>query len=86
MRILVISQTAVAAQHTCAFRESHDPETLEPIGAICGEPATQEIYWKDGRVSPSCSKHGLRALDRDTRALVKRVTRPKHEAQWATIG
>lgn len=72
--------------HTCTFREAHDPETLEPLGPACGKAATQEIYWHDGRVSPSCSEHGMRALDKDTRALVARVTRPKREDQWATSG
>jgi len=70
--------------HTCAFRESHDPETLEPTGPRCGKPATQELHWKDGQVSPSCPEHGMRALDKDARKLVARVTRPKSEDQWAT--
>lgn len=37
-------------EHTCAFREAHDPETLKPLGPACGKPAMQEIYWHDGRV------------------------------------
>ncbi len=65
--------------HTCAFRDSHDPETLQPIGPACGQPATQEIHWKDGRVSPSCPVHGIVALDNDARALVSYVVRP-----WST--
>lgn len=73
-------------EHTCAFRESHDPETLEPLGRACGKPAMQELYWHDGRVSPSCSEHGMRALDDEARALVVRVDVPTCEAQWATIG
>jgi hypothetical protein len=72
--------------HTCAYRASYDPETLEPMGAVCGKPAMQELYWKDGRVSPSCSEHGMRALDDDARALVARVSRPAREDQWATTG
>jgi len=55
-------------RHTCAFRTDFDPVTLEPRGPQCGKPATQELYWADGRVSPSCQKHGLRALDKDARS------------------
>jgi len=73
-------------KHTCAFRSSHDPDTLEPTGPRCNKRATQEIYWQDGRVSPSCPQHGLRALEKEARALVVRVTRPQSEAQWATAG
>lgn len=73
-------------EHTCAFRESHDPETLEPMGAACGKPAMQELYWHDGRVSPSCSEHGMGALDDDARALVVCVRRPTRADQWATTG
>lgn len=73
-------------RHTCAFRTDFDPVTLEPRGPQCGKPATQELYWADGRVSPSCQKHGLRALDKDARALVVRVTEPKTDAEWRTRG
>jgi hypothetical protein len=73
-------------EHTCAFRESHDPETLKPVGPACGKPAMQELYWHDGRVSPSCSEHGMRALADDACALVARVSRPTREDQWATTG
>jgi hypothetical protein len=73
-------------KHTCAFRQEHDLERDEPTGAVCGEPATQEIHWKDGRVSPSCAKHGLVALDKDALALVKRVTHPLLERDWLTQG
>lgn len=75
-----------SGEHTCAFREAHDPETLEPLGPACGKPATQELYWCDGRVSPSCAEHGVRALDEDVRASVVRVTRPTRAKEWATIG
>jgi hypothetical protein len=71
-------------KHTCAFRPEHDLETDEPRGPACGAPATQEIHWRDGRVSPSCAKHGLRALDKAARALVSLITRPKTEAEWVT--
>lgn len=73
-------------KHTCAHHDSFDPETLEPTGPACGKPATQELYWCDGRVSPSCAEHGTETLDDDARAMVVRVTRPTCEAQWATIG
>jgi hypothetical protein len=73
-------------EHTCAHHESFDPETLEPRGPACGKPATQELYWHDGRVSPSCPEHGMKALDADARALVVRVTHPTREDQWATMG
>ncbi len=59
----------------CAFREEHDPVTLEPLGPACGKPATQIIYWRDGRASPACDEHGMSALDDDARALVSRVAR-----------
>lgn len=72
--------------HTCAYRAAFDPETFEPVGPACGKPATQELYWLDGTVSPSCPDHGMRALDDDARALIVRVSRPTHENQWATIG
>ena len=71
-------------KHTCAFHDDHEPETLSPRGNKCGRRATQEIYWCDGRVSPSCDKHGMAALDVDARALVAQVFRPQTEAQWAT--
>jgi hypothetical protein len=71
-------------KHTCSFRESHDPETLEPLGPDCGKPATEEIYWDDGRVSAACSEHGVQALDEDARALVVRVTQPQRDDEWAT--
>lgn len=71
-------------KHTCAFKSRHDPDTLEPLGQECGKPATQELHWADGRVSPACGRHGLKALDEDARALVVRVTRPKTESQWKT--
>jgi hypothetical protein len=73
-------------EHTCAFRESHDPETLAPVGPACGKPAMQELYWRDGRVSPSCSEHGMGALDDDARALLHRVHVPTCENEWATTG
>jgi hypothetical protein len=73
-------------KHTCAFREAFDPETLEPVGPACGKPATQELYWHDGRVSPSCSEHGMRALDKDAHPLVARVSFPTRENEWATTG
>ena len=73
-------------KHTCAYRESYDPETLEPVGPECGKPATQELFWHDGRVSPSCPEHGLEALDDDARALVDWVCFPVREDQWATTG
>jgi hypothetical protein len=73
-------------KHTCAFRAAHDPDTLEPLGAACGERATQELYWQDGRVSPSCPVHGMEALTEEARALVTRVTRPQSETEWATTG
>lgn len=60
-------------KHTCAFREDHDPDTLEPRGAVCGKPATQTIHWRDGRYSPSCAEHGLKALDDDAKKLVRLV-------------
>ena len=60
---------------TCAFRPFHDLETDTPLGPACGKPATQEIHWNDGRYSPACSSHGLRALEPDARALVARVVR-----------
>jgi hypothetical protein len=72
--------------HTCAFRESYDPETLEPVGPACGKPAMQELYWRDGRVSPSCFEHGMGALTGDARALVVRVYVPTCENEWATTG
>lgn len=75
-----------SAKHTCAFCLDHEPKTLKPRGPQCGKRATQEIYWNDGRISPSCPRHGLRALDNEARALVVRVTRPKTETQWATRG
>ncbi len=73
-------------KHTCAYRESYDPDTLEPVGPACGKPAMQELYWRDGRVSPSCAAHGMKAIDEDARTLVLRVTRPTCEDQWATTG
>jgi hypothetical protein len=73
-------------KHTCAHHDAFDPETFEPVGPACGEPAMQELYWHDGRVSPSCEKHGMQALDDDARALVMRVMRPTREDQWATMG
>jgi len=76
----------MSKRHTCAYRENYDPETFEPMGPACGRRATQEIYWNDGRVSPSCPAHGMRALDPSARALVKRVTHPKSDEQWATNG
>lgn len=72
--------------HTCAFHESHDPETMEPTGPPCGRSATEEIHWKDGRVSPACVAHGMQALDAAARALVTRVTCPASEDQWMTTG
>jgi hypothetical protein len=80
------AQSIPKCQHTCSFREDHDPETLEPRGPGCGKRATHELYWADGRVSPSCPKHGLPALDKDARALVVRVTKPRTEKEWATEG
>lgn len=73
-------------EHTCAFAEAHNPATLEPRGRRCGKPATREIHWKDGRVSPACPVHGLQALDEDARSLVLRITRPGSEAEWKTTG
>lgn len=72
--------------HTCAHHDSYDPETLEPTGPACGKPATQELYWHDDRVSPSCDDHGIQALDVVARALVIRVKRPTREEEWATRG
>jgi hypothetical protein len=46
----------------------------------------QELYWCDGRVSPSCADHGKAALDDDARAMVVRVVYPVREEQWATRG
>ena len=73
-------------KHTCTFMPFHDADTLEPLGPCCGERATQELYWQDGRISPACSRHGLQALDKEARVLVVRVTRPRSEAEWATTG
>lgn len=39
-----------------------DPETGDPR---CRRPATQLIFWKDGRYSPSCGKHGFAHMDAD---------------------
>jgi len=72
--------------HTCAHHDSFDPETLEPTGPACGRAAMQELYWRDGRVSPSCADHGKAALDDDARAMVVRVVYPVREEQWATRG
>ena len=57
----------------CTFHFAHDPVTLTPIGPACGKPATQTITWVDGRQSPACPEHGLKALDADTLVLVRRV-------------
>lgn len=67
------SQPAPDAWHACSHTPSYDPETLEPQGPECRARATAWLYWKDGRVSPSCPAHGLDSLDPDARALVLRV-------------
>lgn len=56
---------------TCAFHYEYDPETLDPRGAECGDRATHEIHWKDGRVSPACDAHGFDALDPYGKSLVE---------------
>lgn len=50
----------------CSYTKSFDHETGEPRGPQCGRAATQVIFWRDRRFSPSCESHGLRALDADT--------------------
>lgn len=74
------------SKHTCAFRENYDPKTLMPVGPSCGQPATQELYWADGRVSPACPKHGLSALTQEATLALVQITTPITEAQWATRG
>ncbi len=59
----------------CQFCDEFDPGTLQPIGPVCGNSAVQVIYWKDGRISPSCGTHGLRALTLEARAEVRAIRR-----------
>ncbi len=54
----------------CEYRASFDPETEEPKGRACGRAATQVIFWRSRRFSPSCGMHGFRALDDSARAEV----------------
>lgn len=73
-------------KHTCAFCREHDPDTLQPVGPQCGKRAVQEIFWMDGRVSPSCSKHGYEALEPDAQKLVVHVSTPQSDSDWETMG
>jgi len=57
----------------CTFRFDHDPATLTPRGRACDRPASEEIYWLDGRVSNACDLHGVDALTDDAKALVLRI-------------
>jgi len=57
---------------TCEFRAEH-AEDLSPVGPGCGKPATQVIYWADGRWSPACDQHGYSALDQLAKKLVKSI-------------
>lgn len=59
---------------SCSFRESYDPDTLEPIGPDCGRKAIQLIRWRDGRLSPACGKHGWEALTEEAQSLIDYVT------------
>lgn len=72
--------------HTCIFHDDHDMVNDVPIGNVCGAPAIQEIYWKDGRVSPACHLHGWQALDSHARTLVKKIVLPRSEGEWRTQG
>lgn len=62
----------MATNETCVFTFDHDDD-LSPVGPRCGRPATQVIYWVDGRSSTACADHGLDALVPEARALVARV-------------
>lgn len=59
---------------TCAFTPDYDRVTLEPKGEQCGAPAVEWLHWKDGRVSPACSDHGLAALTPETHELVDHIS------------
>lgn len=59
----------------CAFRQTHDPKTLEPTGPACGAPATCNLIWKDGRHSPACQEHGYNTLTPEAKKLVAKVVK-----------
>jgi hypothetical protein len=59
-----------STRERCAFHAMYDPVTWEPTGPKCGRVATHAIWWRDGRRSPACPKHGLKALDPDAREMV----------------
>jgi hypothetical protein len=42
----------------CMYGDDYDPETLTPRGPRCGRPAIDLIFWRNGRYSSACEKHG----------------------------
>jgi len=63
----------------CGYHYSHDPVTDKPKGRRCTKLTVEVIYWKDGRFSVGCKRHGVAALTPDARALIDHVTSLKVE-------
>jgi len=58
---------------TCTFCSKHANDLSPDVGTMCGRPATQIIYWRDGRWSLACKRHGYSVLNQMAKKLVLRV-------------
>lgn len=67
-------------QPTCDFHFDED-EHGWPCGKRCGEPATKEIDWQDGRWSRTCDEHAAEVSRTVTRLI--RSIRPLAPQQSA---